>query len=67
MEEEPTTLSAETNTSPERQAGDPGVNAIEALIWTIAQEFVSTMDEFHDSLWNEDPSDELPKIRTAGK
>jgi hypothetical protein len=67
MEEEPLALSAETNTSSECKSDQPGASAIEALIWTIAHEFVTTMDEFHDAVLNEDESDDPPKVQTAGK
>jgi hypothetical protein len=67
MEEKPLADSAETSSSLECPTDQPGASAIEALIWTITQEFVTTMDEFHDALWNEDESDDPPKVQTAGK
>lgn len=44
----------------------PGPKAVEALVWTIAQEFVQTVDEFCGRLSSEDETDEPAKTRTAG-
>ncbi len=47
-------------------ANQPGAQAMEALAWAIAQEFVVAFDEFNDSLLDDEPAEPL-RVQTAGQ
>ena len=67
MEDQSAALPSGNITQPEINADQPGARAVEALAWTIAQEFIVAMDDFYDTLLNDDESDEAPKALTAGQ
>lgn len=54
-------------TAPGEISGQPGSQAMEALIRAIAQEFVVAFDEFNDAVLTDDDSDDAPKVHTVGK
>jgi hypothetical protein len=65
MEDE-LTLPREPDPIADCKSDQPGAKAVEALVWTIAQEFVDTIDEFCGRLLSEDEGDEPAKTQTAG-
>jgi formylmethanofuran dehydrogenase subunit A len=66
MEDQSTALPASNSTPKRCSADQPGVEAVETLAWSIAQEFVLAIDEFYDTLLSEDEPNETPKMLTAG-